>query len=328
MSKPIFINIALRLQSDSGGKGGNDTGDKRLGGLAYSGDAVVQWGERFVIDLETLETSTPLALLFQHRHSQSVGVIEQIANDGRKLAIEEGRLFAGIESDPLPRQIAEKAARGFPYELSVGVYDATTERVPEGKSVAVNGRRFQGPITVIRNGVLREISVVSLGADANTQADIAAQAQADLSTQEDKTMPDPHQGAGGDHPAGDNAQLVELTSRVAELQQQLDAAKQRADQAEQTLAEFRKKVRLSDVKRLLSDIGVEYSEEAAKPYMELSDDAFSAMAEQVRARLKAAASDGGALFSDAPADGADKGDATGNQLSLSVTEIYAKRRNV
>jgi len=323
MNNPIFLQAEFRLAPTKGKKSKSDNGDKAITGIAYSGDAVMQWGVRFVIDLETLETRTPLALLFQHRHSQSVGVIDQVANDGRKLTIENGRIFASIESDPLPRQIAEKSARGFPYELSVGIYEGSRELFPADKSVTINGREFQGPITVIRNAVLREISVVTLGADANTQADIAA-----AQSQENPPMPDPNKGAGGSASAGNNDQLIELTARVAELQQQLDAEKQRADQAEQTLAEYRKEARLRDVKRLLSDIGVEYSEEAAKPYMELSDDAFSAMAEQVRARLKAAASDGGALFPDAPADGADQGDATGNQLSLSVTEIYAKRRNV
>ncbi len=323
MNSPIFLQAEFRLAPTKGKKGKADNGDKSITGIAYSGDAVTQWGERFVIDLSTLALTAPLPILFQHNHNAAIGVIDVIGSDGSQLTIEDGRIFASIESDPLPRQIAEKSVRGFPYELSVGIYEGSAEIFPADKSVIVNGREFQGPITVIRNAVLREISVVALGADANTKADIAA-----AQSQENTPMPDANKGAGGKAPAGNNDQLTELTARVAELQQQLDAEKQRADQAEQTMAEFRKEARLKDVKRLLSDIGVEYSEDAAKPYMELSDEAFSAMSEQVRGRLKAADhSQTAELFSDtqadgdAPQDGRNKAD-----LSLNVTDIYAKRR--
>ncbi len=323
MHAPIFLQAALRLAADKAAVGDAGNGDKAITGIAYSGDAVTQWGERLVIDLSTLDSVTPLPILFQHRHIETIGVIDAIGNDGKHLSVEDGRIFAGMESDILPRQIAEKAARGFPYELSVGIYEGSEEEFQAGKSVTVNGREFTGPITVIRNATLREISVVALGADTNTQADIAA-----AQPHEDITMPDPSKGAGGNNPAGDNAQLIELTARVAELQQHVETEKQRADQAEQALAEFRQESRLNDIKRLLADIGIEYSDEHAKPYLELSDEAFAVLSDQVRGSLNAAGSGhADALFSDASADGdATQSDQGSSQISLSVTDIYAKRR--
>jgi hypothetical protein len=170
MSKPIYLHAALQLAASSDNKP-RDDGDKQVTGVAYSGDAVTQWGDRFVIDLETLQAKTPIAMLFEHGRANSVGVIDAIGNDGKTLTIEDGRIFAGIESDPLPRRIADKAARGFPYELSVGIFDGSVERFEDGKTVKINGRKFIGPITVIRNAMLREVSIVALGADDGAHED-------------------------------------------------------------------------------------------------------------------------------------------------------------
>jgi len=149
MSNAIFLQAELRLAAAQNKAGSPDNGDKAITGVAYSGDAVVQWGEQFVADLETLTSAAPLPTLFEHGRLSTIGVIDAIGNDGKRLSIEEGRIFAGMESDLLPRQIAEKAARGFPYELSLGIYDGSEEEFPAGKSVTVNGRKFTGPITIM-----------------------------------------------------------------------------------------------------------------------------------------------------------------------------------
>ena len=54
--------------------------------------------------------------------------------------------------------------------MSVGLYGFTREFVPAGKSVQVNGQTFNGPVNVLRNGQVREVSVVTLGADPRTDS--------------------------------------------------------------------------------------------------------------------------------------------------------------
>jgi len=318
MSEPIFLSAQLELAKDDSGE---SRGDKSITGVAYSGDAVVQWGERLVIDIASINADTPIALLHQHSHRDSIGVIDGLNNDGKQLTISSGRIFAGMDSDPLPGQIAEKASRGFPYELSVGIYDGSAERVPSGKKVSVNGREFTGPITIIRNANLREVSIVALGADASTQADIAA-SQKPHQPEEADMAKDPEKHGDG---ADSASTIVELTQRVAELTQQLDAANERAESAEKALDEHRTSVRLSAVKALLSDIGIEFSEEAAKPYMELSDEAFDAMAEQVRGKLSAG-TEHARMFSDTGPSQTPSSQSPATAAALDINEIYAKRR--
>lgn len=48
------------------------------------------------------------------------------------------------------------------------------EFVKAGQAVAVNGRKFDGPVNVVRRSTLGEISFVDLGADLDTSANVAA----------------------------------------------------------------------------------------------------------------------------------------------------------
>jgi hypothetical protein len=57
---------------------------------------------------------------------------------------------------------------GFPWRASVGVEVLETEEVPEGDTREVNGQTVTGPATIVRRGVLREISIVDVAADTRT----------------------------------------------------------------------------------------------------------------------------------------------------------------
>ena len=56
--------------------------------------------------------------------------------------------------------------------MSVGLYAFTTESIPAGKSVNVNGQVFNGPVNVLRKGQVREVSIVTLGADPKTAVQV------------------------------------------------------------------------------------------------------------------------------------------------------------
>ena len=56
--------------------------------------------------------------------------------------------------------------------MSVGLYSFTTESIPAGKSVNVNGQVFSGPLRVLRKGQVREVSIVTLGADPKTAVQV------------------------------------------------------------------------------------------------------------------------------------------------------------
>jgi hypothetical protein len=305
MNKPIYLSAGLQLAADDKG----DDHDKAINGIAYSGDAVTQWGERLVIDLATLAVVAPSPLLLQHRDAQIVGITQSIDNNRKRLAL-TGSLFSSI--DDQAKDVAAKAKRGIPYQMSVGVYDGNSELVPAGNDITVNARQFTGPLTVIRNGTLRETSIVALGADPNTRADIAAHRHP-----EKPPMPDPTT-----QPAQPVLQATELTARITALEAELSAANQRADDLQAKADKQANDARLAAVKALFKDTGQTFSDDNAAPYLGMTQAQFDASAAMAR-KLAANKPDNHRLFPDAdPNRHAD----TAPAASLSITDIYAKRK--
>lgn len=143
--------------------------DRTLTGVAYSGGLVTDHGywSRLVIDLASTTLSPPIPLLSCHDPDDSVGVVTAATLQGGGLAI-EAKLFASIDDDAA--DIAAKADKGFPWQLSVGIWPESIEEVQAGVSMQINGQTFQGPLTVFRNARIREVSVVPIGADSRTSA--------------------------------------------------------------------------------------------------------------------------------------------------------------
>lgn len=139
---------------------------QRFSGTAYSGGLVPEFG--VVIDLASTTYKPRLPLLDSHMRRDVVGVIEQASTTAAKMVV-SGRLFSDMPGSPAER-IAQLAQRGAPFEMSVGLFAFTSEVIPAGRSVMVNGKSFDGPVTVLRNGQVREVSIVTLGADADTDA--------------------------------------------------------------------------------------------------------------------------------------------------------------
>ncbi|WP_176371150.1 phage protease [Crenothrix polyspora] len=146
-------------------------GERELTGIAYSGDVVTDHGywNRLVIDLATLTVDTPIPLLQGHCHDDTIGLVTTVSTHTGQLSI-NARLFADVDDDAA--EIAAKADKGFPWQLSVGIWPKSIEEVNPGESITVNNRTFTGPVVVFRNGRVREISVVAIGADHQTSATV------------------------------------------------------------------------------------------------------------------------------------------------------------
>jgi len=89
--------------------------------------------------------------------------------DNGQLAI-EARLFADVDDEAAA--IAAKGDKGFPWQLSVGIWPASIEEVLAGASIPLNGTTLRGPLTIFRNSRIREVSVCAIGADRGAAATI------------------------------------------------------------------------------------------------------------------------------------------------------------
>lgn len=130
------------------------------------------WGN-FAIDLEGLEIgrqSKPI--LLDHRSNQIVGFTSKISREKEGL-VAEGTVLSGESETFAPgNRVRELSEKGFPWQASVYVPPTLVERIPEGAFAKVNGYKLEGPGHIFRKSVLREVTVTSLGADENTDAEM------------------------------------------------------------------------------------------------------------------------------------------------------------
>lgn len=163
---------------------------------------------RLVVDLGSakIEAGRQIPALRDHDFKRVPGYLYAKVQDNQILA--EGRLLENPEAD----DIRAAHSQGLKWQVSIGMEDATYEPIEAGRFVSVNGQRFQGPIFVARNARLREISFLSVGADADTHVSLAASGRDSLL--EEGSMPiDPKfaewlkAGGWGDHESLEDKQL-------------------------------------------------------------------------------------------------------------------------
>ncbi|HPD48511.1 MAG: HK97 family phage prohead protease [Acetivibrionales bacterium] len=151
--------------------------------VAYTGGVmrIEGFAHPVVVDLEGLAIERQnIPVRLDHHPRQGVGHTSRVV-------IDNGRVVAeGLVSRDTSwaRDVAKSGQRGFPWQASIGADVKAVEFVPNGSQVHVNGRTFDGPLYVVRKSVLKEISFVDNGADANTSAKVAAkQTETDPPTQ-------------------------------------------------------------------------------------------------------------------------------------------------
>ena len=165
------IRFTSRLNLTASGAG------RKFKILAYSGGLLRVDGFAFpvVIDLAGLQASAAVPIILDHTPSTetTIGQTSDIRNDGQSLVL-AGQVTG--QSQRVLAVIAQHDA-GYSWQASVGCSVESSQDVPAGSRIVVNGRTFVGPVIVARRTVLRETSVLPVGADATTSVNLAAAAK-------------------------------------------------------------------------------------------------------------------------------------------------------
>lgn len=144
--------------------------------VAYTGGlmSVPGWGP-VALDLAGIDASAEQVSILADHDSRLSGIVghgRAVVANGKLLV--QGTITPSTEA---ARQVVELARGGFRFQASVGLSPTNYERVRANEQVEVNGRAIKAPasgFTLVRAGVLREVSIVAIGADANTSVTIAA----------------------------------------------------------------------------------------------------------------------------------------------------------
>lgn len=101
--------------------------------------------------------------LRQHDPNRVIGHTTQHAIEANRITAEGLVSGTGETAD----EVASSAENGFPWQASIGIRMemGSVDFIDEENTVEVNGRKFKGPIHVVRASVLNELSWVPVGGD-------------------------------------------------------------------------------------------------------------------------------------------------------------------
>lgn len=126
-----------------------------------------------VVDLSTAILDQNIPIFYNHDPTCRIGHTESVRTDGKTLQI-DGILESNNRWN---QEIVQASATGAKWQASIGsgMIDVNQKRlVNYGETVTVNGQTLSGPFTLLSNLRVREISVVSAGADPNTETLLAS----------------------------------------------------------------------------------------------------------------------------------------------------------
>jgi hypothetical protein len=153
---------------------------KRFRIVAYTGAQIRQgWSrEPVVIDMAGMQLPATVPVVLGHDYT-----LGSILGQGRPF-VEAGQLIVEGEilaQNPNAEQVAALAAAGYQFQASVGADVRRHQKIDAEGVTQVNGAAHVGPVRIVKASALREVSFVTLGADAATSVAIAAEADEELS---------------------------------------------------------------------------------------------------------------------------------------------------
>lgn len=142
---------------------------------AYNGGEILQWWGKTIVDLEGMEVADNVAILANHNPETPIGHAPASAIKISRKGIQlKGGVLSGDPDDPDTRRVLRMSQNGFPWQASIGAPILKRELVGEGEKVKVNGKSYSGPLTIVRASKLKEISVLTMGADDTTSTKVSA----------------------------------------------------------------------------------------------------------------------------------------------------------
>lgn len=173
--------------------------------LAYNGGPLVVSGYNapIYVDLDGVEGfGKQIPLLRDHDRKRIVGTVE--AKRVGSTIEATGRLV-GKSADR--QEIEELAADGFAWQASVGMRPRKIEPVPAGKTATVNGQSVTGPCYIARTSRMAELTLATIGADADTQVHLSVAAELEGDEGEGE-------GGGSGGSSGGSGQSLDSISKI------------------------------------------------------------------------------------------------------------------
>jgi len=136
---------------------------------AYTGAVIGQpWG-RVIVDGAGVKLRDTVKILMDHDPRLPLGHTDGIRLESNANIFLEGPV-SGPGSAEYVKNFLEASANDFPWESSIGADVVRSEYLEAGEEATVNGIDIVGPMTIARETLIYETSVVTFGADSDTTA--------------------------------------------------------------------------------------------------------------------------------------------------------------
>lgn len=204
---------------------------RKFSGVANSGKPFNHYGEMVIIDLTDIKYKSNVPALLLHDRAQRAGFGTLSVTDNQLLI--DGTLL----DNQFGREVAEESDAGFPWQMSAHVNANTIQHLGQGQTTDVNGQTVTGPMDILKDcsvheisftptGVDNETSAIALGDDGKTQT-----TNSQSNTQKDSTMT-PEEIAALQKLAADQAEEIKtLKEEKAELEKEKAEAEEEAKAA-------------------------------------------------------------------------------------------------
>ena len=209
-------------------------------GLAYAGGLLdLGWELPVVVDLTGLEIPENIPLLTDHENSTKnrLGTLTAEVVDNQLFV--EGEITS--ESDVAEDVV--KQGKVAEWQMSIGAEIITGRNIEVGEMV-VNGQTIQAPFYYVEKSVLREVSVVAVGADINSRLVIEAKARnihnldnnKELKAMADEVNKEDEKIEAVETPVVEDAEKAEETQVVEDVQKALEEERKRIAEIKKIVA--------------------------------------------------------------------------------------------
>lgn len=161
--KPIVYLLAEVNVADAPADSENDL-PRKFSGVANSGKPFNHYGEMVVVDLSDISYKDNVPALLLHDRAQRAGF--------GKLSVANNQLMMNglLLNNIYGREVADESDAGFPWQMSVHVNANSIHELGQNETATVNGSEVTGPLVILKNCSVSEVSFTPTGVDSETNA--------------------------------------------------------------------------------------------------------------------------------------------------------------
>ena len=217
---------------------------RQFSGVANSGKPFNHYGEMVVVDLSDITYKDNVPALLLHDRAQRAGFGSLSVSNNQLLM--DGMLLNNIYG----REVADESDAGFPWQMSVHVNANSTHELGQNETAMVNGQEVTGPMVILKNCSVSEVSFTPTGVDSETNA----VALGDDGNPQSST-PQPNT------PKDNTMELEEALALLAATQEENAKLKAKNEELEKEKAEAEEEAKAAAIDAQLSQAGFAKTED-------------------------------------------------------------------